>query len=47
MLRLLSDHSLRQRLIAGGLERVRETFDNSRWIEQLAEIFRRHNPFFR
>jgi glycosyltransferase involved in cell wall biosynthesis len=47
MLRLLTDHSLRQRLIAGGLERVRETFDNSRWIEQLAEIFRRHNPFFR
>jgi len=47
MLRILTDEQLRRQLIAGGLELVKDTFDNSRWIETLAEIFRRHNALFR
>ncbi len=47
MLRLLTDHKLRKRLVKGGKQYVQETFDNNRWIEQLAEIFRLHNEAFR
>ena len=47
MLSIFTDQKLRMRLIAGGQERVKETFDNSHWIQKLAEIFRQHNPIFR
>jgi glycosyltransferase involved in cell wall biosynthesis len=47
MLRMLTDKELRQRLIAGGQDRVKENFDNSLWIQKLAEIFREHNEVFR
>jgi len=47
MLRLLTDQQLRQRLVKSGQQYVKETFDNGQWIEQLAEIFRRHNERFR
>jgi len=47
MLRLLTDRRLRRRLVKGGQEYVQETFDNGRWIEKLAEIFRLHNENFR
>ena len=47
MLRILTDQQLRQRFIAGGQELVKEQFDNSRWIQELAGIFRRHNDSFR
>ena len=47
MLRMLTDEKLRRRLIAGGQQRVKENFDNSQWIEKLAEIFREHNEIFR
>jgi glycosyltransferase involved in cell wall biosynthesis len=47
MLRLLTDQNLRERLIAGGQKRVKETFDNRYWIEKLGEIFREHNTLFR
>jgi glycosyltransferase involved in cell wall biosynthesis len=47
MLRILTDEQLRRQLIIGGQELVKDTFDNSRWIEKLAEIFRRHNVLFR
>lgn len=47
MLRILTDEQLRRQLIAGGQQLVKETFDNRRWIEKLAEIFRRHNALFR
>ena len=46
MLRILTDKNLRGRLIAGGQQRVKEHFDNRRWIQKLAEIFHRHNPSF-
>jgi glycosyltransferase involved in cell wall biosynthesis len=46
MLRMLTDKKLRERLIAGGQQRVKEHFDNRQWIQKLAEIFRRHNPSF-
>ncbi len=45
MLRVLTDQQLRQRLIAGGQELVKDQFDNSRWTEELAGIFRRHNQY--
>lgn len=47
MLRILTDEQLRRQLIAGGQQLVKDTFDNRRWIEKLAEIFRRHNGLFR
>ena len=47
MLQLLTDHKLRQRLIAGGQKLVQTNFDNSRCIQKLAGIFRQHNEFFR
>ncbi len=47
MLRILTDEQLRRQLIVGGQELVKDTFDNRRWIEKLAEIFRRHNALFR
>lgn len=47
MLRILTDEQLRRQLIAGGQELVKDTFDNRRWIEKLADIFRRHNALFR
>ncbi len=47
MLRLLTDEQLRRQLIAGGQELVKDTFDNRRWIEKLAELFRLHNVLFR
>jgi glycosyltransferase involved in cell wall biosynthesis len=47
MIRMLTDQKLRKKLIAGGQERVKETFDNSRWIQKLAVIFREHNAMFR
>ncbi|MGB3223894.1 MAG: glycosyltransferase family 4 protein [Desulforhopalus sp.] len=47
MIRMLTDQKLRKKLIAGGQERVKDTFDNSRWIQKLAGIFREHNPMFR
>lgn len=47
MLRILTDEQLRRQLIAGGQAFVKDTFDNRRWIEKLAEIFRRHNALFR
>lgn len=47
MLRILTDEQLRRQLIAGGQALVKDTFDNRRWIEKLAEIFRRHNALFR
>lgn len=47
MLRILTDKELRQRLITGGQNRVKESFDNSQWIQKLAEIFREHNEIFR
>jgi len=47
MLRLLTDQPLRRRLVSGGQQYVKETFDNGQWIEKLAEIFRRHNEHFR
>ncbi len=46
MLRILTDTRLRERLIAGGKERVKNNFDNGQWIQKLAEIFRRHNEKF-
>jgi glycosyltransferase involved in cell wall biosynthesis len=47
MLRMLTDKKLRQQLIAGGQNLVKESFDNSQWIQKLAEIFRDHNEIFR
>ncbi len=47
MIRLLTDQKLRDRLITGGKKHVRETFDNSQWIQKLAEIFRKHNALLR
>lgn len=47
MLRILTDQRLRQQLIAGGQELVQNQFDNSRWIKELAGIFRQHNESFR
>ncbi len=47
MLRILTDQQLRHRLITGGQELVKDHFDNSRWIQELAGIFRRHNENFR
>jgi glycosyltransferase involved in cell wall biosynthesis len=47
MIRMLTDQKLRKKLIAGGQERVKDTFDNSLWIQRLAEIFREHNAMFR
>lgn len=47
MLRMLTDKKLRKQLIAGGQERVKDNFDNSQWIQKLAEIFREHNEIFR
>lgn len=47
MLRILTDQKLRKQLIAGGQALVKDHFDNSRWIQKLAEIFHRHNPNFR
>ena len=46
MLRILTDPKLRERLIAGGKALVKDNFDNSQWIQKLAEIFRRHNEKF-
>ena len=46
MLRILTDENLRKNLIAGGQDFVKDHFDNSRWIQKLAEIFRRHNTNF-
>ncbi|TKB23827.1 glycosyltransferase family 4 protein [Desulfopila sp. IMCC35006] len=46
MLRILTDQQLRHRLITGGQELVKDQFDNSRWIQELAGIFRRHNVHF-
>jgi glycosyltransferase involved in cell wall biosynthesis len=46
MIRMLTDQKLRKKLIAGGQERVKDTFDNSRWIQKLAGIFREHNAMF-
>jgi glycosyltransferase involved in cell wall biosynthesis len=46
MHRMLTDQPLRQHLIAGGKEFVRENFDNNLWIRQLAQIFRSHNASF-
>jgi glycosyltransferase involved in cell wall biosynthesis len=47
MIRLLTDQKLRKQVITGGQELVKETFDNSRWIQKLAAIFRKHNALFR
>ncbi len=47
MLRLLTDQSLRQRVIAGGQRLVQDHFDNSQLIQKLAKTFRRHNESFR
>ncbi len=47
MLRILTDQQLRHQLITGGQELVKDQFDNSRWIQELAGIFRRHNATFR
>ncbi len=46
MLRILTDHSLRQRLIAGGQKLVQDHFDNSRLTQEMAGTFRRHNKNF-
>ena len=43
MQRMLTDHALRQHLITCGKEYVQANFDNSLWIKQLAQIFRKHN----
>lgn len=47
MIRILTDQTLRGRLIAGGQALVKECFDNSHWIEKLAQIFRQNNPQLR
>lgn len=46
MLKVLTDETLRKRLIVGGQQRVHDTFDNSQWIQKLADVFRRHNHLF-
>jgi glycosyltransferase involved in cell wall biosynthesis len=47
MQRMLTDSQLRGYLIEGGKKFVRENFDNSLWIKQLAAIFRNHNESFK
>jgi glycosyltransferase involved in cell wall biosynthesis len=47
MIRMLTDQKLRKQVISGGQELVKDTFDNSRWTQKLAEIFRKHNSLFR
>ncbi len=47
MLRILTDKKLRRQLINGGQALVKDSFDNSHWIQKLAEIFRQHNAIFR
>ncbi len=44
MLRLLVDAPLRGRVIPAARDRVRRDFDNRRLIEDLGEIYRRHQP---
>lgn len=46
MIRILTDSTLRQQLIAGGQKRVKDNFDNTQWIEKLAGVFRQHNQVF-
>jgi glycosyltransferase involved in cell wall biosynthesis len=41
MLRLLTDHDLRARVIPAARQRVRQFFDNRKLIAELAEIYRR------
>ena len=43
---LLTDQSLRKRVVTSGRELVAENFDNRIWIRQLARIFRKHNQNF-
>lgn len=43
IIQLLTDNTLRKRLIEGGQEHVQNNFNNSLWIEQLADLFRTHN----
>ncbi|MGB3209667.1 MAG: glycosyltransferase family 4 protein [Desulforhopalus sp.] len=43
MIRMLTDQQLRKRVISGGQQYVKESFDNGHWTLKLAEIFRLHN----
>lgn len=46
MVQLLTDSSLRKRLIDNGQKHVQNNFNNGHWIERLAAIFRAHNDAF-